>query len=469
MPLNETSSNTTVQYTVTTTNTADGTTLYWKTTGNVSNSDIVGGNTGSIVVTNNRAVFNVTVIADSMTEGNETIGIAIATGSLNGPTVVSTANPITINDTSQDPYYAMYTMGWNGSGPLGLDDRVFRSSPTQVGTDSNWASVSIGGRPGGANSGSGAGIKINGTLWTWGINGSGQLGHSDSISRSSPTQVGTLTNWNLVKISQYNCIAIKNDGTLWTWGSSLSGGVLGHNNNNDYSSPRQVGTDTNWSKIYNSGTIMGAIRTDGTLWLWGYNSYGQLSTGDRSRKSSPTQIGSSTWAELPQNGNGSYNFVAAIRSDGTIWAAGYNADQQLGSGAPRSSSRSSFVQVASGTDWSKLSIGDECGLATKTDGTLWGWGNGTRQQLTSALGSYIVPTKIGTNTNWDKIAMGKYQALATKTDGTLWVWGKNDNGSLGLNGSVDSYIGSPTQVGTKTNWRTVESASSMSILTTNSL
>ena len=77
MPLGETSSNTTVQYTVTTTNTADGTTLYWKTTGNVSNSDIVGGNTGSIVVTNNRAIFNVTIFTDTLTEGVETIGIAI--------------------------------------------------------------------------------------------------------------------------------------------------------------------------------------------------------------------------------------------------------------------------------------------------------------------------------------------------------------------------------------------------------
>jgi hypothetical protein len=103
MPLNESVSNTTVQYTVTTTNTADGTTLYWKTTGNTTNADIVGGNTGSIVVTNNRAVFNVTVIADSMTEGDETIGISILTGSISGTPVVNTSSLITINDTSVTP------------------------------------------------------------------------------------------------------------------------------------------------------------------------------------------------------------------------------------------------------------------------------------------------------------------------------------------------------------------------------
>jgi hypothetical protein len=102
MPLNETSNNT-VQYTVTTTNTADGTVLYWKTTGNTTNSDIVGGNTGSITVTNNQAIFNVTILADETTEGTKTLGIAVVTGSQSGPTVVTTPSPIIVNDTSITP------------------------------------------------------------------------------------------------------------------------------------------------------------------------------------------------------------------------------------------------------------------------------------------------------------------------------------------------------------------------------
>lgn len=100
MPVNESN---TIQYTVTTTNTADGTTLYWKTTGNTTNADIVGGNTGSITITNNRAVFNVTILADETTEGSKTLGIAIATGSQSGPTVVTTPAPIVVNDTSISP------------------------------------------------------------------------------------------------------------------------------------------------------------------------------------------------------------------------------------------------------------------------------------------------------------------------------------------------------------------------------
>lgn len=118
MPLNETS-NTTVQYTVTTTNTADGTVLYWKTTGNTNNSDVVSGNTGSITITNNRAVFNVSMNTDATLDGTKTLGIAIATGSQNGPTVITTPTPIIVNDTSVPPVQIPLTflaVGGGGGG-----------------------------------------------------------------------------------------------------------------------------------------------------------------------------------------------------------------------------------------------------------------------------------------------------------------------------------------------------------------
>jgi hypothetical protein len=97
----------TIQYTVTTTNTADGTVLYWRTTGNTTNSDIVGGNTGSVVITNNQAVWNVTVASDATSDGIKALGIAISTVSVDGPSVVETASPIIVNDTSLTPSYSV--------------------------------------------------------------------------------------------------------------------------------------------------------------------------------------------------------------------------------------------------------------------------------------------------------------------------------------------------------------------------
>ena len=111
----------TIQYTITTTNTADGTTLYWKTTGNVISSDIVGGNTGSITITNNRALLNVKIAADGTADGTKSLGITILTGSVNGTPVVNTSQPIILNDTSQvpEPITLNYLVVAGGGGGAG--------------------------------------------------------------------------------------------------------------------------------------------------------------------------------------------------------------------------------------------------------------------------------------------------------------------------------------------------------------
>jgi hypothetical protein len=165
MPLNE---GQTVQYTVTTTRVPDGTTLYWKTTGNTTNSDIVGGNTGSITITNNRAVFNVTILADETTEGTKTLGIAVATGSSSGPTVVTTPAPIIVNDTSQTPFAINYLLV-AGGGPSGRTGNGVGAGGGGAGgyLTGNTTSV-LSGTPYAVTVGAGGtGIKVNGANTTF--------------------------------------------------------------------------------------------------------------------------------------------------------------------------------------------------------------------------------------------------------------------------------------------------------------
>ena len=90
-------------------------------------------------------------------------------------------------------------------------------------------------------------IKTDGTLWVWGNNVSGRLGLGDITNRSSPVQVGTLTNWSSVSAGSHT-MAIKTDGTLWAWGSNGSG-RLGLGDITDRSSPVQVGALTNWYSV----------------------------------------------------------------------------------------------------------------------------------------------------------------------------------------------------------------------------
>ena len=91
-------------------------------------------------------------------------------------------------------------------------------------------------------------IKTDGTLWSWGYNGQGQLGLGDVSNRNSPVQVGSLTGWLSVAANFYSMCSIKTNGTLWSWGKNSSG-QLGLGNTTNYSSPKQVGSLTNWYQI----------------------------------------------------------------------------------------------------------------------------------------------------------------------------------------------------------------------------
>ena len=140
-------------------------------------------------------------------------------------------------------YYSLYGWGYNAYGQLGLLNQTTYSSPMQVGALINWANVACS-----KFLSFTVATKTDGTLWSWGQNGYGYLGLNNTTSYSSPKQVGSLTNWLTVACGQDFSFAIKTDGTLWGWGMN-SRGVLGFNNTTYYSSPKQVGSQTNWSQI----------------------------------------------------------------------------------------------------------------------------------------------------------------------------------------------------------------------------
>jgi hypothetical protein len=275
-------------------------------------------------------------------------------------------------------------------------------------------------------------IKPDKTLWAIGGNGRGELGLNDIISTSSPVQIGSDTDWEKVfsNYSAKSSAAIKTDGTLWTWGENHRG-QLCHSDLINKSSPTQVGSLT-WSQV-SIGEFFTGITSEGTLYAaaLGVNS------------SSPVQLGSNVWTFVDQG--------FAIRNDGTLWGWGDNNYGELGlnnrtySGSP--------TQVGTGTDWSWVTRRhSRRSFAIKTNGTLWTMGENSDGEL--GLNDRInrsSPTQIGTSTNWEKIVTGEFVAAATKTDGTIWSWGFNNAYALGL-GASTATRSSPTQIGTDTNW-----------------
>lgn len=248
-----------------------------------------------------------------------------------------------------------------------------------------------------------------------------------------------------IAVSQWQSATIRTNGTLWIWGNNYYGQV-GDGTLNEKDVPTQIGTSTNWQDI--DVHLLHSIGVDnGGLFAWGKNDVGQLGNGTLIDKLVPTQIGAETNWKSAAAGK---DFSLAIKNNGTLWSFGLNSKGQLGTGNLFNSNVP--IQVGIDTNWLKVVAGSRQTIALKTDGTLWVWGVATPLGGNSA-GAISVPTQIGVATNWKEISIFNGHALALKIDGTLWSWGFNSLGQLGTGNSPSSELNNnPQQIGTST-WK----------------
>jgi len=351
----------------------------------------------------------------------------------------------------------LWSWGYNTKGIQGQNSTTqYYSSPTQVGSE---AFVHI--SKGYVEARHYVAVNSSGEMWSWGNGEYGQLGQNTNADSSggdgfsSPAQIGSDTTWNHGSHGMNASLAVKTDGTLWIWGQNYAG-RLGQNNETTYSSPVQIpGTtwDTGYGSLFLSQRCGAAIRTDGTYWTWGSNSYGILGlnqahtlggTGNV-RYSSPVQVPGTTWKQIdiaPQNR------AAAVKTDGTLWSWGYG--EYGANGVNNRTTYSSPTQIP-GTTWAAVAQSNKATLATKTDGTLWTWGYNEFGQLGQNSGENAhksSPVQVP-GTTWTTnpaLLNGEDRFMfAAKTDGTIWAWGYNNQGGLGQNNRT-SYS-SPIQVG----------------------
>jgi len=367
-----------------------------------------------------------------------------------GTDYVGTAWTFTVRPRAQ----LLWGWGAQAYGQLGLNESGApdrKSSPVQVPGD-DWGVWSDDGSNVGYNNWN---IKMGGELWGWGANSEGQLADSTTIARSSPVKIGSDTSWKSVADLNGSVVATKTDGTLWTWGRNTYG-QLGQNagTNAAKSSPTQV-PGTTWNKIASGEQFVLATKTNGTLWCWGLNNKGQLGQNSEIHYSSPVQVPGTTWRTI--SGSGSHPAIChtvATKTDGTLYAWGDNEFGQLGNNSR--TQRSSPTQIP-GTSWSELAVsGGQVSWFGRTDGTLWAVGDnyGDRRGALAQNNQtrYSSPVQIpgttwGTNQNHFR-ASGT--PLAMKTDGTIWSWGYNSSGSIGVNNRTD--YSSPIQIGSETDW-----------------
>jgi len=306
------------------------------------------------------------------------------------------------------------------------------------------------------------------TAWSWGNQAKGQLGlnqapgNADNNSISSPTQIGADNDWSYMNTScgsGESSALIKSTGEMYTFGH-CNYGQLGQNNipTGERSSPTQLGTENTWESVSNSyGRTMIAVKTDGTMWSWGYNNEGQLARNNRSPRSSPMQIPGTTWANV-QGATSTMHSFMATRTDGSLWVWGDGERGRLGYAPGGETHRSSPTQI--GTGWAvgdnKMAMGADAAAALKANGTLWTWGynNGGFLGLNQNANNIerSSPNQVGTDTDWSKIACMRTTMLGLRTNGTLWAWGSNQEGRCGQDHTNPEYYSSPVQVGTGTDW-----------------
>lgn len=212
------------------------------------------------------------------------------------------------------------------------------------------------------------------------------------------------------------------------------------------------GGATDWADV-GAGRYHGCgTRTGGELYCWGDNSNGRTGQNTTSGDTlSPARVGTGTDWQAVDAGD---VFSCGLRNGG-LWCWGDNTYGQTGLGT---TSGDTMLPTQSGsvTTWSLLEIGDRHACAMRTNGTIWCWGDNnfgrTGQGTTS--GNTITPTQVGSATDWVTMDSGYRHACAIKTNGNLWCWGDNSDGRTGQ-GTTSGTLDLPAQVGSATDWASV--------------
>jgi alpha-tubulin suppressor-like RCC1 family protein len=336
--------------------------------------------------------------------------------------------------------------GWGLNGNLlGLNGNMANQNlPVQIGTANDWATVSAGNVHTLA-------VKTNGTLWAWGNGQFGQLGNGVFNSATwTVTQVGTANDWLTVSAGNRFSLAIKTTGTLWSWGLN-NVGQLGISNLINQNLPVQVGTASNWLKIDAGNQHSLAIDNTGFIYAWGDNTFGQFGNGTNTSSLTPIMVSSSNnWAEV----SAGFDHSMALNTNGILFTFGNNTNGQLCDGTNTASNTMnpiSFSNAGLVTQYIAISAGNSFSLAIKNDNTLWSGGFNTSGQL--GLGNNTAVNtlnQVGTNNTWFAISAGDVHSLAMETTTSLWSTGRGLEGQLGIGTNVANNtlqsVGCPTTV-----------------------
>jgi alpha-tubulin suppressor-like RCC1 family protein len=285
-------------------------------------------------------------------------------------------------------------------------------------------------------------LKTDGTVLSWGRDGSGQLG-DDSAPTSKSTYVSVADASNIVAIAAggNHSLALKSDGTVLAWGLDLSGQLGDGPLDVGKNTPVAVLDATNVIAIAAGGNHSLALKSDGTLLAWGQDDVGQLGNDSAlANQAAPVLVAGATSIVAIAAGD---NQSLALKSDGTILSWGSDTSGELGNDI-ESLNQSTPVAVTEASNIIAIAAGGAYCLALKSDGTLLSWGSDGKGQLGDDTASVnkSIPVAVSPEANGIvAIAAGDSHALAIKSDGTMLSWGWDGSGQLGDDtASADKFM-----------------------------
>ncbi len=298
-------------------------------------------------------------------------------------------------------------------------------------------------------------VNSSGTVYTWGNNQYGQLGNGNNTESNIPVAVrGLLTGKTITQIAagSFHSIAVASDGTVYTWGYNYYG-QLGNGSNTDSNAPATVsgllsGKDIIQTAAGNYHSI--ALASDGTVYTWGYNSDGELGNSDNTESNVPVAVSSLSSAKtITHVAAGGFHSIA-LASDGTSYTWGSNYYGQLGTGNNTNSNVPVEVgNLLSGKTITQVAAGGSHSIVLTSNGTVYTWGSNHYGQLGNGNNTDSnVPVLVGNLLSGKtiiEVAAGYYHSIALMSDGTVYTWGYNYYGQLGNGKNIDSNI--PVAVG----------------------
>jgi alpha-tubulin suppressor-like RCC1 family protein len=281
-------------------------------------------------------------------------------------------------------------------------------------------------------------LAPDGSLWCWGL-----TKHPKTALVAEPTEgpqrIGSDDDWYQVAAAWAHALALKTDGTLWGWGSTnfialTSAQLTGKGRK--VTTPTRIGTDSDWTQIAVGASHSLALKRDGSLWGWGQNDHGQVGDGGTRNQFAVTQIGHDRdWSAITAGAASSF----ALKKDGTLWGWGYLRNGTDPVATQRVDGGSNTVVMAASVPMINdvlprpidlrgnivaIAANDFILLALRSDHTLWICG----PNAPIAASAYVKTasatlTQIGTGKDWKEVYAGTGFFMARKANGSWWVCG----------------------------------------------